>query len=241
MSIMQFYLYNNNNELFLQKENNDKIDNIKINEPVSDKKPTIEMHGLDWNKLVTLIPDVEELLIYFLDETKEYDVHPLRNLKNMRSLIISGDCPGRPSNEPKLKNIQSLSSLNLKWLTIYRKELDPSNPVYKWPKSKSYKIRKPEFAHIKSIQKTDNIINYQLENIYPAQNDNSCNNIILQSINDVSYQIIYYQGKKDTDSSSLLVNQITQEEFIKLIYGKNIIPTPKTTEELYTRKLYTCD
>ena len=184
------------------------------------------------SNLVKLIPMVEILVLRFCDSHVEYDVSPLVELKYLNKLTIKSVwC--KNSSRPRLRRIKSLISLNLYKLKIYKKELDPTDPIYSWPP-----IRKPEFIHIKSISDFDYIINYELYNSedYPEKIYFDSYNFIVQSINNCQYQIIFRQVEHH-HYDDLFIRQLTKEQFLKFILKKDDISDnniiPKNMDDLF--------
>nr|AEX62817.1 robin [Moumouvirus Monve] len=139
------------------------VDNIiysfkYINKPINDENIfiNIDFGPQELNKLAILIPNVKNLNLYFGDITVKYDLSPLIQLKNIKTLIINS--LKQEKFLPRLLNIKSLKVLNLSKLIIYGQTLDPIEPIFLWPK-----IKNTKFLHINKIERYHDVINYDIK------------------------------------------------------------------------------
>ncbi|AQN68294.1 hypothetical protein [Saudi moumouvirus] len=221
------------------------VDNIiysfkYINKPINDENIfiNIDFGPQELNKLVVLIPNVKNLNLYFGDITIKYDLSPLIQLKNIKTLIINS--LKQEKFLPRLLNIKSLQALNLSKLIIYGQTLDPSKPVFLWPK-----IKNTKFLHINKIERYHNVVNYDIKktkvftNIV-AKNTVLSENIILQDLGNSIYQIIYrqYVAYHEDKLSIIPTNKKT---FLSLIYNQLDVDIhadyPKFHDDLFLEDL----
>ncbi len=194
---------------------------------------TILVGEQNLHNLVKLIPHVINLNLIFCDLNVRYDLGPLINLRNLRELQIKGIF-GR---KIRLFNISNLSILNLDILTLYGKDLNPTDPVYQWPK-----VRNSYYKHINNIKTYPNVIIYDIDvSNLNIDKTNITDNIILQKINEKYFMISTY-GKAH-HGSDLLIKPIEVKQFLSIInlqkinceepWCESVLDIPLIDDDLY--------
>ncbi|QGR53926.1 hypothetical protein [Moumouvirus maliensis] len=211
-----------------------------ISKPINDEKVNINIDfgPQELNKLVFLIPHVKHLNLYFGDVTVKYDLSPLTQLKNIKTISINS--LKQEKFLPRLLNIKSLKVLNLSKLIIYGQTLDPDNPVFLWPK-----IKNTKFLHINKIERYHDIINYDIKKTklftsIVAKNTVLSENIILQDMGNSMYQIIYRQYLPYHEDR-LNIIPANKKTFLSLIYNQVDVDIhvdyPKFHDDLFLEDL----
>ncbi|AGF85354.1 hypothetical protein QJ854_gp428 [Moumouvirus goulette] len=211
-----------------------------INKPINDENVfiNIDFGPHELNKLVILIPNVKNLNLYFGDVTVKYDLSPLIQLKNIKTISINS--LKQEKFLPRLLNIKLLKILNLSKLIVYGQTLNPIEPLFLWPK-----IKNTKFLHINKIERHHDIINYDIKktkifiNIV-AKNTVLSENIILQDFGNGIYQIIYRQYMPYHEDK-LNIIPTNKKIFLSLIYNQTDIDIhtdyPKFHDDLFLEDL----
>jgi len=217
----KYYYYDNT----LFKSSGSKL--TEVSKPLTNKELEIYVSAntrkydsdeCDLNELVRLVPNVKKLYIDFTGKNIVYNIKPLIKLIELRRLYISG---GEDEDNPKLLNIDKLIKLKLKSLKIYDEKIDPTNPMYEWPK-----IKIKQYNHIIDIRILGCVTIYDIDASKLTDNDenNETDNIVIQRIKSDNIYLYFMISTcvEGNHCSDLMVNPIKSNQFYSIINHKTL-------------------